>query len=221
MTEKDTCSAGHTQCHSCYGIGLKLSGHPDKDHARCGALFGQECKEAPQPEKVEGLVFSHPEDAAKVECPYCRQPGWEKTGNECGCPCHHPTVLRQIFKYKVTIRAKDEEITGVFKTLWDLALEAGMDDDGAERTAHELAENISADLSSAWQSAEAAEAKVKELEAENGRLKEEEETTQRSIWNMVYLVKDQGKSALFGEAMARIKYAVDALTPKETPNAKR
>lgn len=46
--------------------------------------------------------------------------------------------------------AMQPQIDSLFKVLWDLAIEAGMDDDGSERTAAQLAENISADLHEAW-----------------------------------------------------------------------
>ncbi len=52
----------------------------------------------------EVLVFSHEPNKPPSICPYCKEPGWERSKSGCGCPCHHPTTLRQVAAYEVAVR---------------------------------------------------------------------------------------------------------------------
>lgn len=211
MTDQ-TCSQGHVRHPpiGIYRLAYRCREHDTSDaHFTCGTLIGQECKEAPQEEKVEPLVFSHEEKKPESICPYCKEVGWTRSKGDCGCPCHHPTTLRQVAAFESTIRAKDALIHHVFCDVHPPTLE---DEPICFRCR----------CANRLKRAEQAEARIKALEKENGRLREavrviKEKSGTHTVSAHIFgpEVDDPGYSGIYAVAEA-------ALTPpKETPNAKR
>lgn len=169
-----TCSAGHERCPGytmdwegvawCCTVCKHSFATETDDHCRtCGTPIGQDCKEGAQEDNAERLSD---EDIQTSWLLSNKRLNWIRdmaVNRNCRLPGFIEELLQHAWAVDATIRAKDEEINSLFKHLWASAIEAGMDDNGDERTAVQLVENISADLNESWRRAESAEAKVTNL----------------------------------------------------------
>lgn len=172
----EKCRAGHLKCiEPGTGNGMPILCSHGKlrlaaggtDHATCGTPIGQECKEAPQPEKEEGLsapeCFCDERNTPHPQCERHAKPFNEKEFSDFMrvLGYFHGLAEGAMERFKATLRAKDEDLTAYRKVLTRTeAKAAGLEETvGAMRRA---AQDISHAL--ILDGEKKAEAKVKELE---------------------------------------------------------